>query len=79
MGESENGGNTIIDAGEGQASLNTAFEALHPRDEHGHFIAKPGTEEFKDELNALSDNHWNFGHKDGVVAIYEEHHEMLSL
>ena len=72
MGTSIEGGTTTIDSGNGQKQLNTAFEALHPRDEHGHFIAKPGTEEFKDELNALSDdNHWNFGDKDGAVAVYE--------
>lgn len=35
----------IVATGSGQQELNEAFEKLHPRDEHGHFIGKAGEAE----------------------------------
>lgn len=40
--------------GKGQETLDAAFEALHPRDEHGYFVAKPGESEFEKELQKLA-------------------------
>lgn len=43
-----------VEEGKGQEALNFAFEALHPRGEHGEFIKKPGSD-IKFEADAMKE------------------------